>query len=278
MKIVSMLAEKYLMDQNDDKVIHATMDQRGITYLPAPIMSSEACCSDCKGSKGASWPIDVINGNHDRVWFCVEPICMTKVKRSNDKTTRGSLNSKRALEWPLFCELNNLGDKVLDVTFEKMEQSNEKKAYLLKFAQKPNGIILMKGPKGTGKTYASMALCEMYTRNSSSCLFYTQDSLSTAWLEAQKSDHPIAFRDKIHKVNLLIVDDFGLKEHSPGFMQFFMSAIDTRMQWSTRGTVITTNLDEGSLGKYCGDSLMDRLNTAQPFIFSGKSRRTLKPL
>lgn len=276
MKLVSNLAKKYIPEQENDVVIHAIQHPFHMQYLENPIMSTEAVCPMCDGKKGLCCLIEA--GKQSRVWFCVEPVCLATVKRSGATRTQGSLNNKRSLEWPLFCELNNLGDMVLDVAFEKVDQSNEKKAFLLKFAQKPNGIILMKGPKGTGKTYASLGLCEMYTRNSSSCLFYTQDTLAAAWMEAQKTDRAMSFRDKIHKVNLLIIDDFGLREAPAGFMQFFMSAIDTRMQWSTRGTVISTNLNDDMLSKYCGDSLIDRLNTGQPFHFNGKSRRTLKPL
>jgi DNA replication protein DnaC len=75
-----------------------------------------------------------------------------------------------------------------------------------------------------------------------------------------------------------VIDDFGTAEMSPGFMSFFMDLINTRMQWSNRGTIITTNLNDTKFSEYCGEALADRINTGQLFEFKGKSKRVKKPL
>jgi DNA replication protein DnaC len=181
---------------------------------------------------------------------------------------------KRALEWPLFCEISGIGDLHYGVKFENIQQSAGKVDYLLKFAAKPYGIIFMQGEPGTGKTFASMAVCELFTRKNTSCIFTTQKQMLNNWLDTFKSDRVSNYIERVSNCNLLVLDDFGVGDVSPGFMSFFMDLINTRMQWSDRGTIITTNLDAKTFAVFCGEALSDRINTGQQFVFKGKTRRT----
>ncbi len=131
----------------------------------------------------------------------------------------------------------------------------------------------MQGPAGSGKTYSAMATCELFTRDDGSCLFFTQKQLADQWQANFNSDKPYLFREKIYSYALLVVDDFGTKDPTPGFLEFFMDVINTRMQWKRRGTIITTNLDDKNMAQFCGSSLSDRLNTGQKLIFTGKTKR-----
>lgn len=275
MKLLGQLAKEYLPTKEEAKLIHAIQDTFVLKHLPTPILNTEVTCPMCGGKNGRSCLIDP-KLSDKRMWFCCEDSCMEMVKRSYFKGNQTIPKLKRAVEWPLFCEMNDMGDLVHDVTFEKVEQSSAKIEYLIKFAKTPKGIILMEGDTGTGKTYASMALCELFTRTNSSCLFYTGKRLAKAWQESFKSERPSGLVEKLKEVQLLVVDDFGTGEPTPAFMEFFMDLINTRTQWSNRGTVISTNLNDKSLGKFCGEALADRLNTGQKFAFKEKSRR--KPI
>ena len=73
-----------------------------------------------------------------------------------------------------------------------------------------------------------------------------------------------------------MIDDFATGEPNSKFLEFFMEVINTRIQWSNRGTVITTNLKTKEFNTYCGEALVDRITTGQKFIFVGESRR--KPI
>lgn len=272
MKLLSKLAKEYLPKSQEGRLIHAIQDAFVLKHLDSPIMSNEARCPMCGGTNGMTCAVDPVR-TKDNMWFCLEDDCRAMIDRSYPKGDQWTPKSKRSVEWPLFCEMNDMGDLVHDVAFEKIEQSSAKIEYLLKFAKAPKGIILMEGDTGTGKTYASMALCELFTRTNSSCMFFTGDGLSKKWQDTFKSERPSGLIQKLKEVNLLVVDDFGTGEPSPGFMQFFMELINTRLQWSNRGTVISTNLDDKRLGKFCGEALTDRLNTGQKFVFKDKSRR-----
>jgi DNA replication protein DnaC len=144
---------------------------------------------------------------------------------------------------------------------------------MAKFAEKPKGLIVMQGTPGNGKTYAAMALCEKFSRTSRSVLFTTQKQLADAWLNTFKEQRQSNYSDELMRVKLLVIDDFGTAEMSKSLLEFFMQLINTRLQWSDRGTVITTNLSDAKLAEFCGDALVDRINTGQKFEFTGPSRR-----
>jgi DNA replication protein DnaC len=185
---------------------------------------------------------------------------------------------KRALEWALFCEINTIGDENHGVTFDSLQQGEGKVSYLLKFCNKPRGIILMQGDPGTGKTFSAMAACELFTRKSDSCLFFTQKQMRDKWLIVERGDESSNFNFSVETVNLLVVDDFGTADVTPPFMGFFMDLINSRMQWTDRGTIITTNLDDDKFFNYCGQALTSRINMGQKFVYKGPDRRSPKPL
>jgi DNA replication protein DnaC len=130
----------------------------------------------------------------------------------------------------------------------------------------------MPGDKGTGKTYTSLAICEFYTRFRPHCVFITQERLMREWVD-ESTGTPSEIFKSVEKCELLVVDDFGTSEPTPKFMSYFFNLIDTRIQWTNRGTVINTNLDNEKFSKICGEPLMDRLSMGQIIKFKGKSKR-----
>ncbi len=245
----------------------------GITALPEPVLSIEKKCGYCDGI-GHYTPMVDPKESDARTWLCANPVCEVYKAVTGPRPTTPATSKKRSLEWPLFCELNGIGDEHHDVKFESIDQAQAKISYLLKFSTTPRGIILMRGEPGTGKSYCCLAACEFFTRNNTSAMFTTQKNLANKWLDTFKiNDNYNNFIDKVTTFNLLVIDDFGTGELPPGFMGFFMELINTRMQWKTRGTIITTNLEEKPFNQFCGEALSDRLLTAQIFEFKGKTRR-----
>ena len=278
MKKISDLAKNFFEKIDDPKLIDAIQDGSSMKYLEVPMMSNELTCPVCHGTNGKICLIDP-QASNKRMWFCAEADCLAMVPRSLPKQYGGSLKSNRAILWPLFCEINNIGDIYHDVRFEKIEQVPSKIECLRKFCDKTEGIIMMEGRRtGTEKTYCVLAFCELFTRKNSSCLFFSQDNLIAKWLDSLKSDRPMLFRDNISKVSILVVDDFGSKAPPDGFLQFLMEILNIRMSWTNRGTIITTCLKHNELSKFCGDALIDRLNTGYVFSFNGKTRRKQKTL
>lgn len=270
MRFLTELMEKIIPKHQKPKLIHAIQDAYSLNILDVPIMETNARCPLCGGSEGYAVFINPIISDK-RMWFCKEPICLASMTITRDEATQTISKASRSLEWPLFCEINGIGDLHHNVKFENIEQSSGKIEYLLKFATKPCGIIFMQGNPGTGKTYASMAVCELFTRNNVSAKFCTQSKMQSMWLEEDGN-----FTHQLEICNLLVIDDFGTGQVTTGFMKFLLDLINTRMQWSDRGTIISTNLNDKDFSNYCGSALNDRIKTGQKFEFKDKSRR--KPI
>lgn len=270
MKVLSMICEEQLSSLKQDKVVICdfVMTPNGAVLLSEPISSTDYTCAYCNGTSHYTPVLDPTRSDK-RFWLCGNVNCDVYKKKTKFDTTHVQAIPKRALEWPLFCEINGLGDLDHDIKFEKIEQTQGKIDYLLKFATKPAGIIFMQGRAGSGKTYASLGVCELFTRRNTSAIFTTQTKMLGNWLEPDKMNY-IA---KLEGVNLLVVDDFGTGDVPTGFMKFFLDLINTRIRWSDRGTIITTNLDDKAFSEYCGEALNDRIKIGQKMVFNNPTRR-----
>ncbi len=251
----------------DNRMVHFFCSNQGYIPINPPRFAKELECPFCSCTKFYLISLDA----ERKAWMCGS-VCLRSKLPSATQMSPTPPNTKRALEWPLFCELNGIGNIHHDIKFEKVNQSEGKISYMLKFVAAPRGFILMQGDPGTGKTYAAMAMCELFTRKSKFCIFTTQKQMSNNWLNAL-GDSMNNFISSVTLVQFLVVDDFGTGEVNPKFLEFFMDLINTRMQWDNRGTVITTNLDAKKLATFCGEALSDRINTGQQFEFKGKTRR-----
>lgn len=273
MKIVGQIAKQYLPPISDGKIVEFIAVIGGHRKIE-PTLSTEIKCNACDGKEHyAPWFSD-----EARVWICANSVCVTTQLKNMSKATITPPKQQRALLWPKFCEINGIGDIHHGVRFEDVKQSDGKVSYMLKFAAKPFGILFMQGDPGTGKTFASMAICELFTRRNDSCIFSTHKQMFNNWLETFKATGYNNYIEKVTTRELLVIDDFGICDPSPSFMSFFMELINTRMQWTNRGTVISTNLSDDKFAEFCGEALNDRIKTGQKFVFKGKSRRESKPL
>lgn len=271
MKTIKSITQNILEKEKQGKLVDMIAVLGGYRKLENPTMSTDLKCMICDNKEHYTPLIDPkVDGK--RVWVCAKGDCVTNSKENTSRATTTQVDVKRCVEWPLYCEMNGIGNAYHDIQFENIEQSPAKIAFLRMFASKPKGIIFMQGDPGTGKTFAAMALCELFTRTKISSLFCTQKQMAYNWIETFKSDIN-NYLDKINKVSLLVIDDFGTAELPPGFLSFFMDVINTRMQWKDRGTVITTNLNNKKLNDYCGSALADRIMTGQQMKFEGKTRR-----
>ncbi len=273
MKLASNIAKDIKNTMTEDKPIMCeyVSTPQGIIPLDSPVISTEKSCDWCLGTEHYCPHIDP-KTSPARIWLCANASCQVYTAPTDTNLYIESPKPKRELVWHEFCETNSIGDEYYDVRFENVKQSAGKVSYMLKFVTTPRGIILMRGDTGTGKTYAAMAMCELYTRKSKHCMFTTHRKMSNNWLLGQ-NDPMNKYLNSINTTSLLVIDDFGTGEPNPKFLEFFMELINTRLQWTTRGTVITTNLDSNSMNDFCGPALVNRLLTGQQFEFKGESRR-----
>jgi len=270
MKTLSTIAKKqFLSEENEGKIVELMAVLGGYRKLEEPTLSTEICCSICSGTEHGAPYYDPPTDNR-RVWICHNGLCGSNNRFSSHRATTTPPTQKEAILWPLFCETNGIGDIHHKVKFDNLQQDASKIDCLRKFCKHPNGLIVMYGDPGTGKTYSAMATCQLFTRKNPSAIFKTQRQLYEEWLDQSKA---MNWSSSLQNCNILVIDDFGTTETTPTFMAFLMELINRRTQWTDKGTILTTNLNADMLAKYCGEALSDRLKTAIYFNFTGKSRR-----
>jgi hypothetical protein len=269
MKIMSREIEKVKNNlyQEENCFVHFYFSNEGYKPIDPPVRANEFSCPFCGGNDFFVFSVP----NEMKAWGC-GAICRSSRLVSHTKDTDHTPKVKRSLEWPLFCEMSDLGDLNHSVAFEKIHQPPERIDYFMKFALHPLGILLFQGSKGSGKTYASLGICEFFARKSISIVFTMASKMYQNWMKS-KGDPKNNYIPSLKNCLLLVIDDFGIGENSIDFMTFFFELIDHRIQWSNRGTIITTNLDDKKFSDYCGEALGDRIRTGQKFIFKEKSRR-----
>ena len=261
------IASKELNIDSSNKLVHFFLSSKGYIAIDPPAWSQDLKCPFCGETTFFVCMVD----KERKGWGCGR-VCEAS-KLPNDKSGVVVLpNAQRSILWPSFCEINGIGDEHYDVRFENVQQSRNKIDYMLKFASAPRGIILMCGEPGSGKTYAAMAICEFFTRKAPHCIFTTQKQMSNNWLIAQ-GDQVNNYVNSITVTPLLVIDDFATGTPNPKFLEFFMDIVNTRLQWKTRGTVITTNLNVEAFNNFCGEAFTDRITTGQIFNFDNYSRR-----
>ncbi len=257
------------LELSKPKLVHVIAEVKAYRFLDEPTMSDEIICKYCNSKEGYT-PLFDRQEPFRRVWICGNGNCVTMKRENRPPATTTPVTPKRAILWASWCEINAIGDLHHDVTFEGIQQSAAKVTFLSKFASNPQGIILMMGKPGTGKTYACLGTCELFTRKSPYAIFITQRNLLKWWAEAEKHDK---FINSLNTISLLVIDDFGTGEINHSFMAYLMDLLNTRLQWSNRGTIINTNLDIKKFNDFCGQALSDRIMTGQQFDFTGETRR-----
>ena len=254
------------------RLIHFITGWNGLELLENATLSTEISCPLCSG---IDHYVIAMNLNIDPrlVWICANDVCVRSRKKLPKAATITQPPVKRSILWPSWCEINHVGDVYHDLTFDQIKQPTKKIEEIYKFATKPFGVLLMQGSPGSGKTFACLGMCELFTRTNPSCVFFTQKKMFQDWLQSFQNELFKKTISSLYNCNLLIIDDFGTGEPSPGFMSFFMDLIDNRMQWKNKGTVITTNLDMKKFSVFCGEALSDRVNTGVFLKMDEKSRR-----
>lgn len=267
MKNASSYLSKYL-PKSEDVMITIISAQGKNTYLDLPKRSLEIVCPNCNSSDfGATF----MESPNVYMWFCSKKECldMNLKSRSNEPKSL-----KRALDWIDFCNQSDLGDLYHSVTFESIDQKQKYLDFFKAFAFKPSNIVIFSGDTDSGKTYASLGICELFTRTYSSCCFMTFETLERRWISASKEASKIHLFDKLTTVRLLVLDDFGQRQPPPGFMQFIFDIISNRIGWSDKGTIITTNLSTTGIYNYSGEALSNRMQagTVMPFTAAGRTK------
>jgi DNA replication protein DnaC len=138
--------------------------------------------------------------------------------------------------------------------------------------------VLIVGPCGTGKSHLAQALGHCAVRQGFEVLFTSQGQLTNCLNAARAIGSYDRKLQQLARIDLLIVDDFGLKPLRPPHDEDFHELIAERYERAT--TIVTSNLDFTEwdeafpANKMLGAATIDRLrHGAYRIVLDGGSYR-----
>jgi DNA replication protein DnaC len=142
--------------------------------------------------------------------------------------------------------------------------------------------VLVVGPCGTGKSHLAQALGHAALRQGREVLFTTQSQLTASLNAARAIGSYERKLTQLARIDLLIVDDFGLKPLRPPHDEDFHELIAER--YERAATIVTSNLDFDEwtdafpANRMLGAATVDRLrHGAYRIVLDGQSYRTPRP-
>jgi DNA replication protein DnaC len=176
-------------------------------------------------------------------------------------------------------KLSNLG-AFADKSFENflidspMFQPNEQQSLrtaldiAVKYAQKPEGWLLMEGSYGVGKTHLAAAIANTRLQFGDAVLFITSpdllDHLRATYAPDSESTYDATF-DRVRNTPLLVLDDLGVENPSPWAQEKLFQLLNHRYNYNLP-TVITTNAAVEKLDARMRSRLLDNHHTHRVMI------------
>ena len=137
--------------------------------------------------------------------------------------------------------------------------------------------ILITGPSGVGKSHLVCAFGQWLCRNGRTVFYSRWPRLFGDILAAKGQGNYLKHLDRLAKVNLLIIDDFGLSALNDSERKDFLEIVEDR--YTSGSTIITSQLPVKEWHTYLGeptmaDAICDRLfHVAHKFEMKGESMR-----
>lgn len=248
------ILKKYLPNRClDIQTISCVWDGNKFNQLSVDTSASEVRCPMCGGRDGYYIP-------PGRGWSCLRQECLPKISKGK--------YIRPPLEMGAFC----VPDDYQLASLERCDQPQEVINYFYRYAKLPRGFLVLTGRCGTGKTYAACAIIQEYRRHGDSCRFISATQIYSTWLEAARegSVNNLLYS---YDVELLVIDDLGVKASSDAFISFLYMIIDKRKK--CEGTIITTNLDAKNMRADLGDRIFSRICSGKNLQLEGDDRRKL---
>ncbi|RKL62639.1 AAA family ATPase [Thermoanaerobacteraceae bacterium SP2] len=140
--------------------------------------------------------------------------------------------------------------------------------------------VLISGPTGVGKTYLSCALGNIACRIGYSTRYYRVSRLLEELVIAKGDGTYSKFLSDLKKIQLLILDDWGLNSFTSAESRELLEVVEDRNQ--QRSTIITSQLPVDHWNQILtdptlADAILDRLvHNAYKISIKGESMRKLK--
>lgn len=142
--------------------------------------------------------------------------------------------------------------------------------------------ILITGACGTGKTYLASALAHKACLNGYKAKYWRLSQLIQETLLAKATNRYINWSKRVSKLDVIILDDFGLPLLDEESKRELLELLDDRYQ--RRSTIITSQLPVSAWHDYINDptladAILDRVvHNAYSFELTGESMRKEKAL
>ncbi len=154
--------------------------------------------------------------------------------------------------------------------FTAVEQQSLRTALdiALKFAEKPEGWLLLEGSYGVGKTHLAAAIANRRLQFGDAVLFITSpdllDHLRATYAPDSDATYDSTF-DRVRNTPLLILDDLGVENPSPWAQEKLFQLLNHRYNYKLP-TVITTNAAVEKLDARIRSRLLDNSHTHRVMI------------
>lgn len=145
-----------------------------------------------------------------------------------------------------------------------------------RFVAQHRGVLLI-GPPGVGKSHAAVALAVGAIRAGYRALVKSTFDLAQDFAEAAATDQRRELVDELTRVDLLVLEDFGMRKLGPTAAEDLLEIFVRRHEKAS--TLITTNRPTEDWGQFLGDipattAILDRfLEHAEIVAMQGKSYR-----
>ena len=142
--------------------------------------------------------------------------------------------------------------------------------------------VLLTGPTGVGKSYLASALAHAACRADLSVRCYRLPRLIDELVRVASLQKRSAFLRQLSRVNLLIIDDFGLTPLADCIVRDLLEILEDR--YDKQSTLITSQLPVDQWHAYLGDktvadAILDRLvHNAYKLNLNGESMRKAKSI
>ena len=201
----------------------------------------------------------------ERLELLLDRECQTREHRKQDRLVRQARFKLRA--------------SVQDIDYQ--HRRNLKKAQVAQLAQTDWLVrgqnLLITGPCGSGKTYLGCAIGHQACLKGLSARYYRISRLMLELTQAKADGTYQKTLNQLSKINLLILDDWGLEALSPAHRNDLMEIMDDRH--GAQSTLIISQLPTDQWYAAIGDNtladaILDRLmHNAHRWALNGESMR-----